>query len=202
MDQKRLLEILKSKNNDLKYYITEREVVRTLKSELEIQIACEQTSKDLLILENDEYDDEIQTIKDTRKNVIVCTAIFYIFLIVNSFIGIANILTPSFYMAISMIPIMTIAYIISIAKNMNYLKNNKIKFFKRRKKDNNERIKTIDDNLITLNKELQDIIKRDFECRKLLEKYTLEMTNLFRKEENNVNEAELSCKVPVLTKKI
>ncbi len=192
---KKLLEILRNKNNELKQLTDERNQIEVLKGELELELAKEEATKNLLVSQNKNYDEQIEKIKISRLYIRVCTTIFNIFLIWAAICSFFNLLTLVSLISLISIPVMTIIYIVAIANDVKFLKNNKTRFFKKLKKMNNNKINDIDNKLETLKEQLQNIVINYNVCTRNIEKQELAFEKLL--VPNEIKESEELDKKPL-----
>lgn len=191
MNIKQKIQNLKNKNEKIKYSIIERETIGSIRNELETELNNMEIYKSILLEQNNECDEKIQKIQNSKKNIKICTTIFNIFMIITSLLFFINFPLSNIYFIIGSIPVMTIIYIMSIFNDVKFLKNNNMIFFKEQRQKNNKKIKGISKKINLLNKELKDVIKREFICKKRLEQYVIDIEKMFsnnkveKYEENN-----------------
>lgn len=192
---KKILEILKNKSNELKICIDERNQIEIEKKNFEIELSKEEAIKDLLISQNKDYDEQMEKIKISRLYIKICTLLFNAFLVCVSLFSFFNLLTPAFFASIASIPVMTIIYICVVSKDVTFLKNNKMRFFKKLKKMNDIKIKDIDDKVNELKKQLQVVINNYNICTRNIDDEILEFEKLF--EPNQILENDELNKKPL-----
>lgn len=193
------MNVLKEKLKQLQFLIIENSSVTISKEELNLEIECLKNKNEILNEENIMYKNQINKVKKARKMFLLYTSIYYIAMISLVVINLSSgLFLKHILYTIGSFSGLAMLYLYASYDEVKILSRNDIRFYKKIIKNNNMKINENDIKINNLDKDLRDLIERNYKLKQALEKSYQDLNMICNKDtyiQNIDNKEEVFQKV-------